>query len=71
MPQHQFTGTTLSCCDFPPDTDLLTPVPPRGLSVAATLSHFDYTSLTLTVLFDQGCGVCVLSPLKSYISAQI
>lgn len=60
-----------ACVTSLPGLDLLTPVPPRGLYMVATLSHFDYASLTLTVLFDQGWCVCALSPLKSYFSAQI
>lgn len=43
----------------------------RSCNATATLSHFHYTTLTLTALFDQGCGVYLLSPLKKYFSAQI
>lgn len=58
---HTVYGHKLSSLRPLLSANMLTLVPPRGPDEASSLSHFDYTSLTLTVVFDQGCGVCLLS----------
>ena len=62
----------LSRCDSSPHTDLLTPLPPRGLNAAAAVTLWLYLSnLDGPLRSRLLSGVCVLSPLKSYFSAQI
>lgn len=69
MPQHHFQGTTLKQLWLSSSAD--SSATQGSFNAAATLSHCDYTSLTLTALFDQGCGVYAPSPLEKYFSAQI
>lgn len=62
----------LSRCDSSPRADLLTPLPPRGLNAAATVTLWLYLSnLDGPLRSRLLSGVCALSPLKSYFSAQI
>ena len=65
----------LSRCDSSPHADLLTPLtplPPRGLNAAATVTLWLYLSnLDVPLRSRLLSGVCVLSPLKSYFSARI